>query len=63
MPWSLGTFNISKVLLGIFSKIPNLLGHKLGDKSGDDRTNSAFNAFDNPLELVLITPFNDNNIL
>jgi hypothetical protein len=55
--------SISEVLPGISLAIPNLLGHKLGRKLSNNRTDGAFNAFNNPLELVLIALFNDNDIL
>jgi hypothetical protein len=41
----------------------NLLGYKLGYKLSNNKTNSAFNTFNNLLELVLIALFNNNNIL
>jgi hypothetical protein len=45
LPRSLGT---TKVLLGISSGISNLLGHKLGDKVDNNKSDNAFNAFNNP---------------
>ena len=43
--------------------IPNLLGRKLSNELSNNKTNSAFNAFNNPLESVLIILFDDNDIL
>jgi hypothetical protein len=45
LPKSLGT---TKVLLGISLWIPNLLGYKLGNGVGNNKSNNAFNAFNNP---------------
>jgi hypothetical protein len=60
LPWSLGT---TKVLLGIFLEIPNLLGYKLGDNG----SNAVFNAFNAPWEsasiVITVTLFDDDDIL